>query len=239
MKTYDLVIRGCNDKCNYFDDKNVIINGKSLNNIYDIDRFTSSLTFDDLWNIVSKENKLDGFKSLVVRVVDGANITYKDIIINNKIINSCVNDIVDGNINKNNSYFKEEVRDFLRYINDFDVKIIKNGLNGIDDKDLFLLIDGFKKNNDNDICDKLVDSFSNYMVFRKWISNKEIINKKGINNNYIKDYYRNNMDFVRRFNCFGGEFIYSEDIEEFLTKDELEMMGVIDNSSSKVRSKRL
>ncbi len=238
MKKYDLVTKEYNNNGNYLDDNYVIINGKYLSNIYDIDRYTSSMSFHELWNSVFMENKLEGFNSLMIRVVDGANIYYEDIIINNKTINSCVNDVDSkGYINKDNNFFKKEFKDFLMFINSYDIKIIRDGLLGKDDDELFVIINDFKENRDNDIYEKLVNSFSNYVVFRKWILNKEIIRRNGIYDNHLKDYYDKNMDFVRKFNILGGDFSFDEEREEFLTRDELKHAGIIEDN--KVRGKRL
>ena len=110
MKKYDLVIKNCSSSGKYFDDEYAFVNGKHLSGIRNIDKYTSAFTIDELYNNTSFDGCLDKFHSLMIRVVDGADISYQDIIVNNKVINSCVKDVNEvGIINKENKLFQKTV----------------------------------------------------------------------------------------------------------------------------------
>ena len=92
--------------------------------------------------------------------------------------------------------------------------------------ELFSSIVRYKKNKNNEsLFLKLVDDFSDYLNFRKWILNKEQIRKNGVYDNYVKECSEKN-EFIRKFNTEGGEFIFDNTREEFLVEDELIDMKV-------------
>ena len=225
MRRYDLVAREYDNDGNYVKDSYIVIDGKKFNNIYDIDEYTSGRKLIDVWNDILKSNNIKGFSSAMIRMVDGHDIDYKDIIINNNVINSCVKDINDkGEVNVDNDLFKSEVKDFFRYLNEYDINILRDYLLD-EDKELLLLVKEFIKTREDNLYKGIITKFSDYLNFRTWILNKSEIKRRGIYLNYLKDYYDDN-EFVRKFNTEGGEFIYDDSKEEFLTEEELVSMKV-------------
>ena len=227
MKKYDLVIKNCNSDGKYFDDENASINGKYLRGITNIDEYTSAFTLDEIYNSVLLKKGLDSFHSLKIRVVDGADISYQDIIVNNDVINSCVKDIDDkGRINKNNEFFKKELYDFILSINQYNLKIIIDCLIDKDNERLLNSIVEYKKDRNNNYLE-LVNNFSSYINFRKWILNKKRIKRNGIYDNHLRESSERSVLMKR----FKGEFLTYEEI--------IKMLDMNNNMYGYVKSKKL
>lgn len=202
------------DKWNsrFINEKVIKIEGINLSNLQDIDKFTSSMSEDILWNRIDLENDVEGLNFLSIRYMENDYVrpVYDKVIIENEIIYSCCSDLESryygGKINKyayaidmGNIYFQKEKKELINLIEnrEFDTinDLFDNNKNNT--KNLKFLIKRYMN-----MCDyyendeqedkyrdfsAILSEFSRYKTFRGWIIAKDKLK-------YKKKSYGNKVD---------------------------------------------
>ena len=211
MSKCSLILKHYDDYGNIVNIQDIYLENNNFESIADIDKYTSSRKIYDFWQEIFLYNDCGNFSSVFIKNVDDDKTNYYNVILNNKVINNCVNDLEGNNINKNNIFFKKEYREFINYLCCYDLKYFRENLD-IDD-DSFMLIYDFKYNRTLESYDALLSLFSNYLFFRDWVSNKNKIKKEGINfnkrteeNSYDYKFKNYNHKFDSNFSFYDDDF---------------------------------
>lgn len=265
MKKYSLVASSYNPITkSYENEQEIIINDMCLNNLAAIDKYTSEYTSEDFYQKLGIREKMItiSIKSLNPKSL---NPIYMPIIFNNEIISSCVDELeskrfynypnYDYAINKRNPYFQSELRVLKKIIETKNLEVL-NSLFSPNDKfgnmvKRYILTD-YDVNEQNEKKQDLniiIEEFSRYKNFRRWIVNNIRLDKQAFKDiqcgnlaNYdIKTINFNGQDYK---NMNEKEYLrylcqkYNVTEEEFIEPSELAQMGIYQPSIEDYKTKK-
>lgn len=216
-------------KKTFVNEKVIRVQGICLENLYEIDKFTSSKNYYSLWKRIKMDNDISDVDMLSIRYESGLDVKplYYKVLVFNKIIFSCSNSLEKKffsgrrrygyGIRQDNEYYNIEKKELLNlvdakdmdrleeilYNNGYLLKLIKRYLNSYYD---------YSEQEAKYLDYNLIfEEFSKYETFRNWIVAKEKI--KNINFNRYKD-----DGYVGKRN-YGGN--HSNSKPRFRSVDEL------------------
>lgn len=239
----------------YENEQEIIINDVCLNSLAKIDKYTSKYTSEDFYHKLGVEKK---FTIISIKYLKAKSSTpiYIPIIFNNEIISSCVDELetkrfynypnYDYAINKKNPYFQSELRVLKKIIETKNLKVL-NSLFSPNDKfgnmvKRYILTD-YDVNEQNEKKQDLniiIEEFSRYKNFRRWIVNNVRLDKqfmkdiqcgnlanydiKTINSNGTVNQDYETMDEEEYLRFLSQKYNVTE--EEFIEPSELAQMGI-------------
>ena len=265
MKKYSLVASFYNPITKKYDnEQEIMIKDVCLNNLAEIDKYTSEYTSEDFYQKLGIREKMITI-SIKYLNPKSLNPIYMPIIFNNEIISSCVDELeskrfynypnYDYAINKRNPYFQSELRSLKKIIETKNLEVL-NSLFFPNDKfgnmvKRYILTD-YDVNEQNEKKQDLniiIEEFSRYKNFRRWIVNNVRLDKQFMKDiqcgnlaNYdIKTINFNGQDYK---NMNEKEYLrylcqkYNVTEEEFIEPSELAQMGIYQPSIEDYKTKK-
>ena len=247
MGKYSLVVINCNDVKRRV--REIKIDGVDLTNLFTIDNFTSGMNLQQLWRIIWAKYDLHGFNKLAIKydVKKGEKTIYYDVIVDNKIINICSEDVelkyfADGKyrysyaIRRDNVIFRRVFDDLMNFIDICDVDKYRE-MYFRNNKELFRLIKIYNSTFNSMIqgkdCEKfesmIEDELSRYVTFRKYIISLDRASN-------MNRHDKSNFSYTDEETAS----MYNRENDEFIEPSEVRQMGLVDDFDYKrklVRSK--
>lgn len=217
-----------------------------------IDHYTSGLSYQTLKLMIQELPYTKPFTTISIKGETHSTTRYYSIITNNKTLHQCTSDIVKETfpesryrlsfaINKNNPSFSKELEKFKTFIRQKNIKELNAIFNK--NKELNALITRYINiEYKNDIynekqqdLDTILREFSRYKNFRMWIqySEKYTPRKKCFNDYYSSShptaYSKHLSPAAYAAKKYNTESWQMYDREEFLTEEDMEQTGLIDD----------